>query len=86
MSIGVASAAGRSGRAPSVRDLPWKDVSYDLGKVTKYAFSHGRHDELDESQQCLVCLSMLEVSFGDGDGDGEEEALILISTNTFVVA
>src|SRR3954454_1484738 len=73
-------AAPPEGRFRDVHEVPWGDLSYDLEDGT-YRFSRREYRETDDSGQCLVCMRILEVSFGDVDGDGQEEALLVIATN-----
>lgn len=81
VSLGATAAAGGATRAPSVRDLSWTDRDYDLGDGNTYRFVQGGYREVDEDQQCLVCLQILGVSFGDVDRDGKDEAIVIVGSN-----
>src|SRR6185436_7045794 len=64
----------------SVRDVPWRDRTYDFGG-TKHRFRGGESKDLNDFGQCLVCDYVRDVVFGDLDGDGQEEAIVLFGSN-----
>jgi hypothetical protein len=77
----AALASDTSTKRSSIRDIPWKDRAYDFGDGESCKFSGGSYSKLDDEGSCLVCMQILDVTFGDVDRDGQEEALVLVSTN-----
>jgi hypothetical protein len=80
-SASLRSKSAYSAAASDSQKLPWLNRTYDFGEDGTYAFVDGRHAELNENDECNLCLRIAQLTFGDVDPDGREEVLIVLISN-----